>query len=435
MEAWSVHHLSQQASSLLGKPEAEDLKAYAQRLIRVNLPVIFTLRHLAKIVGIEYSLLRASAERRREAANYRMFAIKKRSGGRRHIHQVAGELFKAQQFVNTEILQKLRPHQSSFAFHSDGGIRSCALAHCGARWLFQFDLKDFFYSVSEADVYKVFVGAGYRPLLAFELARICTTTRLPEHLQPHLWPERSRHHDGVLRTDCSRANVTFAEFAQYDSTAAEEWSWDDIDDVCPSSACGDGLSTFGNQQKYKFYVERHGAIGVLPQGAPSSPMLSNLAARDLDEALSNFADQHGLMYTRYADDLTLSAGGDLPEGKSVGDIHRAVIGAIRNSGFRENPKKTRIAGPGSKKIVLGLLVDGAVPRLSKDTYKRIDRLLHATLKYGIVAVASHERFDSPIGFYNHLAGLIAFVKDVDAVRWNEFHQHFSRISAPMSGGV
>lgn len=153
MEAWSVHHLSQQAESTLGESAAEDLKAYAQRLRRAGLPVIFTLRHFSKIVGIDYSLLRASVERRREAANYRMFAIKKRSGGRRHIHAVTAELFKAQQFINSEILQKVLPHAASFAFHPVGGIRACAAEHCGARWLFQFDLENFFHTVSEADVY------------------------------------------------------------------------------------------------------------------------------------------------------------------------------------------------------------------------------------------------------------------------------------------
>lgn len=433
MEAWSVHHLAQAATPVLGKPAAEHLKAYAQRLKRADLPVVFTLRHLSKIVGVDYSQLRASVERRREAANYHMFAIKKRSGGRRHIHAVAGELFKVQQFVNAEILQNLRPHQASFAFHAEGGIRACASEHCGARWLFQYDLKDFFYSISEADVYKIFAAAGYRPLLAFELARICTTTRLPEHLRSYLWPKRCFNNDDFLSTVRSPLLATFAEFVLSDDEInTTEGRVYDFVDISHRSLSDDDLTVYGELYKYKFYMERHGAMGVLPQGAPSSPMLSNLAARGLDEAFAAFADQHGLIYTRYADDLTLSAGGELPEGMSVGDIHRAVIGVIRKSGFRENPQKTRIAGPGSKKIVLGLLVDGSVPRLSKDTYKRIDRHLHATQKYGLVEVARHEKFDSPVGFYNHLAGLIAFVKDVDTARWEEFHERFLRLQTPMN---
>ncbi len=377
MEAWSVHHLFQSAEATLGKEVADDLKRYAQKLIHADLPVIFTLKHLAKIVDVDYQSLRATVERRRESANYHMFAIKKRSGGRRFIHAVSDRLFTTQQFINAELLQKLKPHPASYAFHAQGGIRKCASMHCGARWLFQYDLGNFFYDVSEANVYSIFLAAGYRPLLAFELARICTTTRLPSHLKYLLCPSR--------RT---------------------------------------------SPKSYKFYNERSGAIGVLPQGAPTSPMLSNLEAYRLDEKLTAYAEQRGFVYTRYADDLTLSASGELPERVSVGKIHRSVIGIIRKSGFRENKKKTRVAGPGSKKIVLGLLVNGNIPRISKETYKRIDRHLHATLKYGVTAVAAHEEFDSPIGFYNHLSGLIAFVKDVDHTRWRRFNEQFSRIPAP-----
>lgn len=383
MEAWSVHHLSQAATPALGKPAADHLKAYATRLARAGLPVIFTLRHLAKITAVEYGVLRATVERRRESANYRMFAVKKRSGGRRHIHAVTGDLFKVQQFINLELLQKMRPHPASYAFHADGGIRKCASVHCGARWLFQYDLENFFHALSESDAYRVFMKAGYRPLFAFELARLCTTTRLPAHLKHHLRPKRLA----------------------------------------------------ASMRAYQVYVERSGATGVLPQGAPTSPMLSNLAAFDLDEKLTAFADLHGFAYTRYADDLTFSAGGELPERMSIGDIHRTIVGIIRKCGFRENTKKTRVAGPGSKKVVLGLLVDGTVPRLSRETYKRIDRHLHATQRYGLVAVAAHEKFDSAIGFHNHLAGLIAFVKDVDTARWQEFHNQFSNIPAPMSAGA
>jgi RNA-directed DNA polymerase len=383
MEAWSVHHLSQAATPVLGKPAADHLKAYANRLARAGLPVIFTLRHLAKITAVDYAVLRATVERRRESANYRMFAVKKRSGGRRHIHAVTGDLFKVQQFINLELLQKMRPHPASYAFHADGGIRKCASVHCGARWLFQYDLENFFHTLNEPDAYGVFIKVGYRPLLSFELARLCTTTRLPTHLKHHLRPKR----------------------------------------LLPS------------RKAYQFYVERTGATGVLPQGAPTSPMLSNLAAFDLDEKLTAFADLHGFTYTRYADDLAFSASGELPERMSIGGIHRAIVGIIRKCGFRENTKKTRVAGPGSKKVVLGLLVDGLIPRLSKETYIRIDGHLHASQKYGLVAVAAHEKFDSAIGFYNHLAGLIAFVKDVDATRWQEFNQQFSKIPAPMSAGT
>lgn len=371
MEFWSAHHLYETAKEKLGAEDAIELRKYAQRLMNLRLPVIFSLGHLANIAESDYQFLRDTVNRRREAANYKMFAVRKRSGGRRFIHAVSGQLISVQQFINTEILQKISPHPCSFAFHRSGGIRECAASHCGAKWLFQYDLSDFFYNVNEKDVFQIFERLGYRSILSLELARICTTTRLPRHLDRYLRRRNSRTDDGL---------------------------------------------------PYKI----PDFIGVLPQGAPTSPMLSNFAAENLDIQLNDFAVKNGFVYTRYADDLTLSAT-SLPQKMSFGDIHRSIVGSIRYSGFRENEKKIRIAGPGSKKIVLGLLVDGERPRISKETYNRIDRHLYASEKFGIVQAAKYEGFDSAYGFYNHIAGLVAFVSDVDKKRGEEFRKRIKNI--------
>ncbi|MBS6047532.1 MAG: RNA-directed DNA polymerase [Haemophilus haemolyticus] len=373
METWSAHQLFKKASSKLDNISAQKLVKYYQNLQSQNLPVIFTLRHLSKITNTNYLVLRKTIMRRRELANYRMFSIKKRSGGWRYIHQVNKELFKVQQFINSEILQKIQPHPASFAFHSNGGIKRCALKHCGARWLFQYDLKDFFYTINEKNVYDIFHNQGYRSLLAFELARICTTTRLPKCLQKY-------------------------------------------------------ITSHAYCVNYKFY-DNH-MLGILPQGAPTSPMLSNLATFKLDTLLTNLAKKHDLVYTRYADDITFST--YLDKRKEKFKIHRDIIKTIIESGFIINNKKTRIAGPGARKIVLGLLVDGDRPRIPKETYKRIERLLYASNKYGLIETAKHENFDTPYGFYNHISGLMSFVKDVDYERWKYLNSLFSNIRNPLN---
>ena len=84
METWSAHLLFQAAELKLDSASAGDLKVYAQRLARAGLPVIFTLRHLAKITAVEYHFLRKTVDRFRESANYRMFAVKKKIG-RAHV--------------------------------------------------------------------------------------------------------------------------------------------------------------------------------------------------------------------------------------------------------------------------------------------------------------------------------------------------------------
>lgn len=388
METWSPHELFQQASSAQGNKIAAQLQAYARKLIEQNVAVVFTLGHLARITGVNFRVLHDSVNRKRESANYRMYAVAKRSGGRRFIHSVCGDLFRVQQFINQEILQKCEPHPASYAFHPSGGIRKCAAMHCGAKWIFQFDLTNFFYDVTEIDVYRIFQRLGYRPLLAFELARLCTTTHLPHDLQRLLF-----HHGKSVENDSKG---------------------DTVSDV---------------PRTYVPYPDISRPMGVLPQGAPTSPMLSSLAARELDDSLAAYCAENGFVYTRYADDITISTS-NLTSPRMIGNIQGNIVRRIRKGGFKENTKKTRVAGPGSKKIVLGLLVDGRAPRLSKETYHRIDRLLYASIKFELAPAAAHEGFESAYGFYNHIAGLIAFVKDVDQKRWEEFSLRFEKIKPP-----
>ena len=371
METWSAHHLFQKSRKKFNSDSVLLMQQYAVNLKHAGLPVIFSLGHLSKITGIDYELLHETVNRKREAANYNLFAIKKRSGGRRFIHAVNGKLFYLQKYINDEILQKVTPHSCSFAFHKSGGIKKCAASHCGCKWLFQFDLKDFFYNISELMVYSIFVNIGYKSLLAFEMARLCTTLHLPRSKRKYL----------------KNSNI------------------------------------YVNSVYRELPYSPQPLLGVLPQGAPSSPMISNIAALNLDEALYAYANENGFVYTRYADDLTFSTT-VLPDGKSVGRLKREIISLIRKSGFYENQEKIRIAGPGSKKIVLGLLVDGTSPRISRELYKRIDRNLYSMEKFGIEKVAKHDGFESTFGFINHVSGLLSFIKDVDLERWKKFHQRF-----------
>jgi len=237
---------------------------------------------------------------------------------------------------------------------------------------------------------------GYRNLLSFELSRLCTTTHLPQ------WQKRLLFHEPE--------NASLAP-------SFEEPEGDDAFHVTQFP-----------------YTSRTGPVGVLPQGAPSSPMLSNLAAGELDDVFQEYALGHGFVYTRYADDITISAVEDSSV-RSKGEIHRSIVRRIRRARFRENEKKTRIAGPGSKKVVLGLLVDGEVPRLSRDTYRRVDRLLYAAKEFGWEATATHQGFDSAFGFHNHLSGLVRFVHDVDLKRWTDFSERLSSIPVPWQSTI
>jgi RNA-directed DNA polymerase len=353
---------------------AVSFREYASQLREKKLPVIFTLGHLSTITSTSYRLLHDTVNRKRESANYTLFRIHKRRGGYRFIHAVNGDLLYIQKFINEEILQNVPLHSCSYAFSREGGIRKCANMHLGCRWLLKFDLQDFFTSINETKIFKVFSDLGYSALLSFELARLCTTLHLPRNQRSYLEKK--------------------------------------------------SVSSFSKDETSLPYFPQP-LLGVLPQGAPTSPMLSNLVAYNLDQALNAYARRLGFVYTRYADDLTLSAV-DIPIKMSIGKIVFDVYKIIITNHFIPNKSKTSIQGPGSRKLVLGLLVDGdESTRVSKNMRHRIDRNLYAISKYDIAQVAEHEGFDSAYGFINHMVGLLAYIKDVDLKLYSKFETQYA----------
>jgi len=105
----------------------------------------------------------------------------------------------------------------------------------------------------------------------------------------------------------------------------------------------------------------------LPQGAPTSPILSNMIAYRLDRDLMNFAKGHRLRYTRYADDISLSSyaqpialfegGVPLPGRVPVEQLSASLRSAILSNGFEINHEKVWFSGPRSRKEVTGLIVN------------------------------------------------------------------------------
>jgi RNA-directed DNA polymerase len=171
---------------------------------------------------------------------------------------------------------------------------------------------------------------------------------------------------------------------------------------------------FTVRKRYESGVLKHPAIGFLPQGAPTSPMLANLVMRKFDRLARRASANAGLRYSRYADDLIFStAGVHSREGleRFVKDIYQ-LLGAC---GFEANRTKTVISPPGARKVVLGLLVDGDEPRLTRDFKDRLAMHMHFLRRkdVGPVAHAAARDFASVIGLQNHLYGLVAFASQVE----------------------
>jgi retron-type reverse transcriptase len=117
----------------------------------------------------------------------------------------------------------------------------------------------------------------------------------------------------------------------------------------------------------------------LPQGAPTSPALTNLICLRLDKRLAGLAATLGFTYTRYADDMTFSASGEAAA--KVGTLLRAVNDIVAAEGFTVHPDKTRIMRKHRRQEVTGLVVNDRV-NVPRDTLRRFRALLHGIEKSG-----------------------------------------------------
>ena len=228
-----------------------------QQLRNRNVPPIFTLKHLSHLTGVNYEFLRDCVERYGHEP-YKVFRILKRgyhSEGKPRYRMICvpdDRLMATQRWINAQILQNLDVHTANTAFKSGSHIVEAASRHCRCRWLIKMDIVNFFESVSEQQVFHVFSAAGYQPLVAFELARICTR----------------------------KGEYSFAR-------RGKKWR---------SSGYGSAM-----------IPEYHSSLlGHLPQGAPTSPMLANLAMKRFDQIVTKISADRGLIYSRYADDLSFS---------------------------------------------------------------------------------------------------------------------------------
>jgi len=110
--------------------------------------------------------------------------------------------------------------------------------------------------------------------------------------------------------------------------------------------------------------------GYLPQGAPTSPIVSNMICSRLDGALARLARLRKCEYTRYADDITFSsrikkfasdiAQIDYIDGKIIITLGDVLLKIIENNGFRINQKKTKYRNSGTRQEVTGLVVNEKV---------------------------------------------------------------------------
>lgn len=157
---------------------------------------------------------------------------------------------------------------------------------------------------------------------------------------------------------------------------------------------------------------------ALPQGAPTSPVISNIIMRDFDDAVGSWCAERNIAYTRYCDDMTFSGHFD-PKTVKV-----FVKDQLKKAGFYVNDRKTVVARPGQQKTVTGIVVNDR-PNASATYRKKLRQELYYCKTYGVY---SHMcRTGVSVGeetYLRQLLGRINYVLSLDPL--NEEMQGYKR---------
>lgn len=182
-EAWrqrkekEILYLGEDVSGDLNNTEGNE-----ERLNSLSLPVCNTSEQIAVAMRITIGKLRFLAFNRRTStvSHYIRFKMPKKTGGERIISAPMPQLKQAQHWILASILEKLELHDAAHGFRRERSIVSNATPHVGAYVIINFDLKDFFPSISYKRVKGLFRSFGYSGAAATIFALICTAAEVEE---------------------------------------------------------------------------------------------------------------------------------------------------------------------------------------------------------------------------------------------------------------
>jgi hypothetical protein len=292
---------------------------------------------------------------------YTRFTIPKKNGKAREICAPKAQLCWVQRRILDEILAKVAPHHAAHGFVAGRSTVTNATPHLGAALLVKFDLTDFFPTIHYYRVLGLFARLGY----PVGDARF-TTDDDSKKLAPVL-----------ARLCCHTPDP----------------------------------NVWGEAR--------------LPQGAPTSPALSNLVCRRMDARLTGLARRNAAVYTRYADDLTFSFKN--ADGINLGRFRWWVNQICHQEGFFINEAKFRVIRAAQRQMVTGLVVN-EVLRVPRDERRAFRAILHNCRKHGVEAQAR----GNP-KFTQYLRGFASYVNMVHPDEGAEFLAQVTALLGPDPG--
>jgi hypothetical protein len=333
---------------------------------------------------------------------YTEFKVKKKSGADRTIHAPVKGLKAIQKTLNFILQCVYEPHQAATGFVCDKSIVDNAKLHVGSKYIYNIDLKDFFPSIDQARVWRCLQLTPFNlndknfiveEEIISEVISFDDILREYNPTQARIINNTSGDYFHLIYTIEGKEkyiSIKIENAITLNGLLIEDKVKEIISDYAVYCYKTDGGNYMKLQHKNNFRmptrtilhsrlkianilaslcctemeVERKDKLtgewifekrNVLPQGAPTSPVLTNVICQRLDFLLTAVANRFGLKYSRYADDITFSSMHNVyqPESDFLKELHRIVA----DQGFHIKESKTRLQKEGYRQEVTGLLVN------------------------------------------------------------------------------
>ncbi len=310
-----------------------DCLIYAEHLFANAVPVIYNTSHFSGLVGYKKSYLKRAAQY--TPFFYREFEILKKNGKKRRISEPLPSLKEIQIWILRNILYKIEVSKYAKAYIPKMSIKQNLTFHKGQPKVFTVDIENFFPSIKQNEVEKMFSSFGYSKILSALMTKLC----------------------------------------------------------CLNES--------------------------LPQGAPTSPYLSNIYMRPVDDAISKYCRERSIRFTRYADDMIFSGEFDELE------LLNFVKLTIANIHLKINDKKTKLMKPNNRQTVTGIVVNDKL-QVSFHKRNKIRQTLYYIKKYGLDSHMDRLKIKKA-NYLSHLLGQITFILEINPtdkeyIEYKEFLQ-------------
>lgn len=163
----------------------------------------------------------------------------------------------------------------------------------------------------------------------------------------------------------------------------------------------------------------------VPQGAPTSPTLSNLVALKMDKRIGGYCAKRNLVYTRYADDISISAKNKLSK-IDIACIHNVVKKIVEEEGFLLNEEKTHCFFEGQQMRITGVVINDNLINPPKKILNEIDNALYYIKKFGLKDHLKRINCEKD-NYVDHLLGLISYVYMINKDKGINFFKLFYSI--------